>query len=304
MKKIGLILFVLLILVFSCKSNRQVIEKNVVEKEVNYIPYYLKVYEADSLYITNNYQKSYKILDSLFKIYKPIDVRNINEVLTFYKLKIILRKRIKKQEISKLISEYGYSEEIFLNDSLFKIYNIQSDKYLLKIYPSMRKKYNNMIDLSLRNQIKEMKINDQFYRKKNYKDNLESQTKIDLKNQSRIIEIFNDFGFPNEKLIGNFTIDKINADISVILLHTKDSIRKAYFMPKILEYIKKGEASPELYANLHDQLLLYNGDSQYYGSYENEIKISIKEVNNRRKKIGLPNYGYLKWRLSKLFQNQ
>jgi hypothetical protein len=125
-----------------------------------------------------------------------------------------------------------------------------------------------------------------------------------LKNQSRIIEIFNDFGFPNEKLIGNFTIDKINADISVILLHTKDSIRKAYFMPKILEYIKKGEASPELYANLHDQLLLYNGDSQYYGSYENEIKISIKEVNNRRKKIGLPNYGYLKWRLSKLFQNQ
>jgi hypothetical protein len=166
MKKIGLILFVLLILVFSCKSNRQVAEKEVVKKELNYIPYYLKVYEADSLYITNNYQKSYKILDSLFKIYKPIDVRNINEVLTFYKLKIILRKRIKKQEISKLISEYGYSEEIFLNDSLFKIYNIQSDKYLLKIYPSMRKKYNNMIDLSLRNQIKEMKINDQFYRKK------------------------------------------------------------------------------------------------------------------------------------------
>ena len=43
MKKAGLILFLLFVLIISCRSKKQVVNKN----EVNYIPYYLKVYEAD-----------------------------------------------------------------------------------------------------------------------------------------------------------------------------------------------------------------------------------------------------------------
>ena len=115
------------------------------------------------------------------------------------------------------------------------------------------------------------------------------------------MEIFHTHGFPNHKIIGGYDIDNSNADITVILLHTKDTVRKEYFMPKVLEYIKKGEASPELYANLYDQFLLYNGQEQYYGSYENKVEISINELNKRRKEIKRkysPIIIYVKWKIS------
>ncbi|UPT71849.1 MAG: hypothetical protein M0D53_05975 [Flavobacterium sp. JAD_PAG50586_2] len=149
-----------------------------------------------------------------------------------------------------------------------------------------------------------MKSQDQFYRKKDYKSNIDKQKIIDLKNQKRLIEIFDRYGYPNKKIIGGYNIDNDNVDITVMLLHTNDSIRREYFMPKVLEYIKHGEASPELYANLHDQLLLYNGEDQYYGSYENKVDIPTNELNKRRRKIGMPNYGYQKWRLNTIYPDQ
>jgi hypothetical protein len=68
MKKIIAFLFLGFIMMISCKS--KVLERNVAinEKvEVNYIPYCLKVNEADSLSLVGKYQQSHYILDSLFK---------------------------------------------------------------------------------------------------------------------------------------------------------------------------------------------------------------------------------------------
>ena len=60
MKKTIFLLYVVSITI-SCKSNFSKIG----DVKSNYIPYYLKVYKADSLYLTKNYQQSYEILDSL-----------------------------------------------------------------------------------------------------------------------------------------------------------------------------------------------------------------------------------------------
>lgn len=303
MKKIIALLFLITVIIVSCKSNKVPNRKEVrfIKAEVNYIPYYLKVYEADSLFIIKEYNKSYSILDSLFKVYTPLNLNIYNEALNYLKLKVILKKDIKENEFLKLISFYGFNKEFLVNDSILN--SSKKLRLLLSKYDKQRAIYIGNIDLKLRSEIKEMKCQDQFYRKNDYKLNIDRQTDIDLKNQKRLIEIFNKCGFPSKNIIGGYDIDNDNIDITVMLLHTKDSIRRKYFMPKVLEYIKHGEASPELYANLYDQLLLYNGDEQYYGSYENKAEITINELNKRRRKIGLPNYGYQKWRISKLYPN-
>lgn len=308
MKKTGFKLLGAFLIFFSCNTNRNVItEKPVVKEkkmETNYIPYYLKVYEADSLYIAKDYQKSYAILDSLFRKFEPINMINYFEVVNFLRLKIILNKKIETKSVLDLISKYGHSEELIKFDSVLKIYSAANNDYLIKNYKIERLKYENSINIPLRNQIKEMKFQDQFYRKNGYKENMDKQHKIDSINQKLVVEIFNKYGFPNEKIIGNFSFDNTFTEILAILLHTKDKIRQEYFMPKVLEYIKCGKAQPFYYANLQDQLLLYNDKPQYYGSYQNKVDIPVNELNARRKTIGLANYGYEKWRNKKLYPDE
>lgn len=97
------LLITVLIFTFSCKSTYTKIG----DKNANYIPYYLKVYEADSLYIVENYEKSFKILDSLFKKYEPVNTYIYYEVINYMKLKVILNKRISRKETENWILNYG-----------------------------------------------------------------------------------------------------------------------------------------------------------------------------------------------------
>jgi hypothetical protein len=287
---------------FSCKTN--VVANHSVKEEVNYIPYYLKVYEADSLYIEKNYEKSYAILDSLFKRYTPLELQNYAEYTTYYKLKIILNKKIDKKEFLELIRKYDLTDYTLKNDSIFNIYYSKEKSYIDGSYVKLRNEFEQTINIKLRNEIKEMSIQDQLYRNKNYKANIEKQNKIDSLNSKRIIEIFNEYGYPSEKIIGDSRNDKVIVNIETMLLHTKDKERKDYFLPKLLEYIKAGKAPPKVYATMFDQQNLYNGIEQYYGSYTNKLDVPVKELNRRRKTIGLFNYGYEEWRIKKLYPGE
>ncbi len=120
------ILFLVFISFFSCKSK-------FIQKEVNYIPYYLKVYKADSLYIVKNYKESYNVLDNLFKEYDPIQMTNYYEVTKYYQLKIILNKKIELKEFCKLISKYRLIDITLKNDSVFNIYYKKTNFFLMKI---------------------------------------------------------------------------------------------------------------------------------------------------------------------------
>ncbi|MBC8757134.1 hypothetical protein H2O64_20865 [Kordia sp. YSTF-M3] len=54
---------------------------------------------------------------------------------------------------------------------------------------------------------------------------------------------------------------------------------------------------------MKDQLLIYAGKEQYYGTYSNAkpMNTTIKEINERRRSIGLYNLGYEDWRNSILY---
>ena len=66
--KVGMF-FLISISFISCKSYQKIGGEN-----SNYIPYYLKVYEADSLFLVKNYSLAYDKFDSLFKYYEPINM--------------------------------------------------------------------------------------------------------------------------------------------------------------------------------------------------------------------------------------
>ncbi len=297
-----LFFFIILVILFSCKS-KKIIEEDV-KNDTNYIPYFLKVYEADSLYIIKDYKKSYKILDSLFKKYKPLQLANYYEVNNYYKLKIILNKKINILDFSELISKYRLTDLALKNDSVFKIIYLKEKKYLDENYILLRKKYLSTVKIDLRNELKKMAVEDQFYRKKEYEENIKKQNEIDSLNSKRLLEIFRDYGYPNEKIIGEFNLDSVHVDIGTMLLHTKDFNRINIFLPKVLEFIKKGMAPPRAYATMFDQYNLYHGQQQYYGSYTNPTTIKIKELNKRRKQIGMPSYTYEKWKFNKLYPNE
>jgi hypothetical protein len=120
MKKIITILFSGLIVMISCKS--KVLERNVAineKAEVNYIPYYLKVNEADSLFLVGDYRKSHHILDSLFKKFEPLNLSFCNEYFTYLRTKLLLNDFDKIDIVlKKAISDYGLNVELYLKDSL------------------------------------------------------------------------------------------------------------------------------------------------------------------------------------------
>ena len=188
------------------------------------------------------------------------------------------------------------------NDSILNIYyNRVKRKFDMDI-PTLKEAYNSSLNMDLRNKILRMKVEDQRYRG-NDKGNWDKQNKIDSINTQELINTFDKYGFPSKKVIGKYSIDNQHATISTLLLHTDDSIREHYFIPKILNYVREGKANPRLVGYMYDQLLLYNEDEQYYGTYNSSkpMTATTKEINERRASIGLPNLGYENWRNSILY---
>ena len=116
MKQIIVLLFVVsFFTLFSCRSNYQKIG----DKNSNYIPYYLKVYEADSLYLTKNFSLAYEKYDSLFKYYEPINIPLYFEFENYIKSGLLTNKKKRfKTEFKELFTKYGYTYNTLENDSL------------------------------------------------------------------------------------------------------------------------------------------------------------------------------------------
>lgn len=300
MKKVIVSLIISALIVSSCKISKDVENVKVI-KEVNYIPYYLKVYEADSLYLTRNYVRSFNILDSLFKVFTPVNSYKVDEFATYCKLKILLNKKSIEKDFSLLISKYGYNKIWIDSDSILRSYLVSNNK-LNENYFYLRKKYLNQIDLELRKKIELLVIDDQKYRieKKTIQtQKLRKQT--DSINEISLVQIFNTYGYPNADKIGNYTIDEKNISIDVLLYHTSTSKNKDYFLNKVLEYVKYGKADPEVYAIMVDRLNMFTNETQVYGTYQSNLKESITEVNKERRTIGLPSLNYQDWKVKILY---
>ena len=96
--KVGMF-FLISISFISCKSYQKIGGEN-----SNYIPYYLKVYEADSLFLVKNYSSAYEKYDSLFKYYEPINMPLYFEFENYIKSGLLAKKdKSFKKEFKKAL---------------------------------------------------------------------------------------------------------------------------------------------------------------------------------------------------------
>lgn len=294
-------------LLFCCGGSKQLVrsENTDVHEEVNYIPYYLKVYEADSLYLTGNYERSFQILDSLFREFEPLNYE-YNELETYIKASYLTSNNENtKKYFEILISTYGLRKEFIKEDRLMYL-AFNSLNFDSKTIDELEKLYLSNVNYELRDLISEMVYKDQLHRQKGTV-NKDSMRKIDKENELKLIEIFNNYGYPNEKIGCKVKVKNRQhnqeTNISILLMHTDDSIRIHYFLPKILDFVKKGDVTPSIFAKLTDQLYLYNDQKQIFGTYSNSpLQYGKRTTDSLRKSIGLTSYKeYDKWRAEKKY---
>jgi hypothetical protein len=305
MKNYIITIFIGLFLLFSCKSSYT----RIGDKNANYIPYYFKVYEADSLFLVNDFKGSFKILDDLFKKYEPINMQGYYEYGNYLASAVMIGKtkhlnnKIKKSYIDfGGILTYHYDspklETKILGYSKFSEEELNGFKqiYLNKINFELRKKIVRMIDEDQR-----VRIN----------MNNDSMNFFHEKHKKELDDIFLKYGYPNLKTIGYDNYFENSADLSLILIH-QDVSDKEHFLVLMLDNLKKGNCMPSEYAVVYDKKVwmqsVSNQDKQYFGSFVNFKDGSLdmpvlnpKGLDSIRKSIGLKNsYSYDWWRNKKL----
>lgn len=264
---------------FSHKSGRQ--------EELNYIAYYSEIYKADSLFMTNNYDESYKILDYLLKRYKPVKgwFVNVSRDYLISKSKVA---KVERTDIENYLYEQAYVLEAILGDKSvaklleeFHIDKIEVEKIVAKNVSK--------INIPLRNELGNMTLKDQDIRNtKNY----DSIKKIDWQHSQRLKEIIETVGFPNEKIVGGYNLQgKPHSEIFLpqIFNHMAYNGDYDYFKKKLPELIRNGTCDPFNYAMLEDRRNEINNRPIEYlviiPITENSDK---KKINTNRKAIGLP----------------
>jgi tetratricopeptide (TPR) repeat protein len=233
-------------------------------QECNYIEnYYQTIYEAEFQYQLENYEKAFDLYKIAFATCSPINTPVHNEIGKFIEISTVLGHIDMALEFVELNIHSGYELKWIVQDDTYKtLFETDRGKELIKNYETIRTSYLKSVNLDLRKEIQEMTRLDQLYRINN---NGPKQDSLDQINTARLIEIFDEYGYPNSNVIGHFSIDRTYTDIGTILLHTSDSIRTHYFIPKLLEYVKNGECPPLRVGNIIDQLQIYNGKPQTHG---------------------------------------
>lgn len=280
--------FSLFLILTTCKTEK-ITECNYIEN------YYQKIYLADFEYMTDNFEKAFELYQDAFSSCEPINTSGYNELGNFARTCAILGKNELAIKFIKKQIERGYELKWLLEDEAFdKVFTSKKGKKLISNYISLRKAALSKLNLELREEIQKMEIEDKKYRTSNYQENVEKQNAIDNYNTNRIIEIFNEFQYPNETLVGSYGVDQNPADIAIILLHTSDSIRINYFVPKLTQFVKNGTCSPHTLGVIIDQYYLYNGEQQINGTYSKQeggyanMILDLKKVDSNRVSIGLP----------------
>jgi hypothetical protein len=257
------------------------------QEELNYIPYYSEIYKADSLFITKNYDESYKILDYLLKRYKPVKgwFVNVSRDYLISKSKVA---KVEKTDVENYLYEQAYNmDAIFGDKSIVKLLDeFQIDKSEVE---KIVAKNVSKINIPLRNELGNMTLKDQDIRNsKNY----DSIKKIDWQHSQRLKEIIETVGFPNEKIVGGYNLQgKPHSEIFLpqIFNHMAYNGDYNYFKKKLPELIRNGTCDPFNYAMMEDRRNEVNNKSiEYYVIIPIAENSDKKKINANRKAIGLP----------------
>lgn len=276
-----------LMIIFSCQTDNK--------SDCNYISdYYQIVYKADLEFETQNYEKAFELYKEAFNSCHAKNTLTYNEIGKFTESSAIIKKFEITYEYAKKQILNGIELNRFENNDNFSQFLISEfGQKLVSEYNDLRKEFEYNADFELRDELILMKYADQMYRGNNYQKNISKQDSIDNLHEKRLIEIFESIGYPTDKIIGPNTMD-YPVDVELLLLHTDDSIRMNYFVPKVKEFVKNGTASPRTLGTMIDQYHLYNGEPQIYGTYRAQgggyanMIDDLKKVDSNRISIGLP----------------
>ncbi|WP_228420067.1 hypothetical protein [Chryseobacterium camelliae] len=258
-------LYVLLITV-SCKH-----------KSLNYITYYNRVNEIDSIYrFERDALETIKQYKKLFKEYPPRNQERIQEFETFITLSDRYHKDFgEKKTLYKfipLIAPYGNAYKKYL--PLFKKYDIDSMEVKENIAD-----WKKNLDKRLVDSFSVAMLRDQ---EKRHIDTA-VQAKNVRKNAELLSWTFKNYGFPSVQKIGTMPMH-------TLLTHMNES--KQYYpiiRTKLIDYVKSGDCPPLSYAMMFDSyhVNVEKGNTTYgYNSFT-AIMDSV-QINRNRKSIGLP----------------
>lgn len=146
------------------------------------------------------------------------------------------------------------------------------------------KKWYDRLNLDLRNEIIKMTAEDQ--RVRTTKVTKEEFQRVDSLNENRFKEIFKTYGYPNQNLIGNRSIDNKSASPILFAFHFRDI---EYFKPLFYDFVKNGESSAELYASLIDSHDRKRGVFTYriYSNLTDDQIDDLSNLDKRRVSVGL-----------------
>ncbi|MGH1520504.1 hypothetical protein [Chryseobacterium sp. JK1] len=266
-----LFLLSIIFLLFSCKTK-------------DYITYYNKVNEIDSIYRKNKQPeeviKQYRIL---FKKYAPKNQERIEEYETYITLADKRNKNFGgKKSLYKLISLLApYEDSYQKHYDLFRKYGIDSTEVKQKIANWKKGLNKRLVDsfsiAFIRDQAEERK-------------NPQLSEKNDKINARLLKWTFENYGYPSVQKIGLIGNNDVFMPMHPLFSHMIDEEEYPYFKMKMLEYIKSGDCNPKDYANMVDRHDLQISKKEMpFGSYPSYTAvIDTVKVNRNRKSIGLP----------------
>lgn len=256
--------------------------------------YYQLVYEAEINYMQNDFDKAYNFLKQAEKNCEIlIPGRYEIDML----VEISFKKGLHKDALSYIEQALYKGIKISYFETYPNFEGITEVKGWKKLKEKSQKIYDewySKLNLDLRSELAEMIEEDQ--RVRQGKIQYDEMREVDDYNEKRLKEILAEFGYPNERIIGDHNTDEKSVPIDVFALHIKDI---EYFKPLFLEYVRCGKAPATLYASLIDSHNRRTGMFTY-GIYQNVKPENIEDFENldeRRINAGLRPY-----EMEKLYQ--
>ncbi|REC46743.1 hypothetical protein [Chryseobacterium pennipullorum] len=261
----------------SCKSSN-----------LNYITYYNKVNEIDSIYrFKKDTLKVISQYRTLFKKYPPKNQDRIAEYYTYISMADQHDKNFGgKKSLYKLIPlvapYWQFEKKNVKLIALYKKYGIdeqEMEREVAKWKKSLNKKMVDSFTVAFKR--------DQDSRKDSNHDNMIVN---DKKNAEMLKRMFENEGFPGLQKIGLYNGDFFMPSGPLLLHLANYPEYHDYFKTKLLEYVKSGELPPRDYAAMMDRYNLQVLKTEPpYAIYTGSSTIKDSTIIDRnRKSIGLP----------------
>lgn len=261
----------------------------------NYITdYYQLVYKGQLNFLKENYDSAYVYLKQAEKncplLYNP-QTNEIGMLAEISARKSLYDETMKYMEM-KLRN--GENLDYYETDSIFAEFRKQKQWTEIKLKSErLYQDWYANLNLDLRKELIQMNKEDQRVRTKDPID-FEEMKRVDSINLIRLKDIFKEYGYPSQKLIGNWMLDKEIADVSTMIMHIHGEENLAYFKPIFLKWVQCGKTeNPTIYANLIDSNDRLK-EIFTYGIYDNVGSEKIEDFENidsRRTSVGLSPWG-------------